>query len=238
MGRRRIFEFGVAWFAVASLAAGGPDARVLIAARAVQGIGGALLTPGSLAILQASFTPDDRSRAIGAWSGFGGLAGAAGPLVGGYLLNVASWRWVFVINLPLAVAVLSISRALRSRVGDRASTGPDRLAGAAWAVLSLAGITYRPDRGSRGRVGQPADRRDARRRGGRHRAFVVTELRSRNPLVPPQMFVARQFAATNAVTLLVYAGLAGAILSAADHVAGGRPGIRRSSRVWRCCRSP
>ena len=109
-GRKRIFSIGVAWFAVASALCGiAPTAGFLIAARVVQGIGGALLAPGSLAILQTSFRPDDRARAIGAWSGLGGVAAAAGPLVGGYLLAVGSWRWVFFINLPVAAAVLVIT---------------------------------------------------------------------------------------------------------------------------------
>ena len=100
-GRKRIFSIGIVWFAVASAICGiAPNAGLLIAARVVQGVGGALLTPGSLAILQASFRPDDRARAIGAWSGLGGVAGAAGPLVGGYLIAIGSWRWVFFINLP------------------------------------------------------------------------------------------------------------------------------------------
>src|ERR1700735_901114 len=105
-GRRRIFSIGVVWFAVASALCGlAPSAGLLIGARVLQGVGGALLAPASLAILQASFRPDDRSRAIGAWSGLGGVAGAAGPLLGGSLI-LASWRWVFFINLPVAVGVL------------------------------------------------------------------------------------------------------------------------------------
>ncbi len=109
-GRRRIFSIGIAWFAVASAACGfAPNAALLVVARVVQGVGGALLTPGSLAILQASFRDDDRSRAIGAWSGLAGVATAAGPLVGGYLLAVASWRWVFFINVPVAAAVLVLT---------------------------------------------------------------------------------------------------------------------------------
>src|SRR6201999_3172539 len=109
-GRKKVFQIGVIWFAVASaLCALAPTSGVLIGARALQGIGGALLTPGSLAILQASFAPADRSRAIGAWSGLGGLASAAGPLVGGYLLSIGSWRWVFFINLPLSAAVVWIT---------------------------------------------------------------------------------------------------------------------------------
>src|SRR3954447_26844069 len=110
-GRRKMFVYGTVWFAVASLLCGlAPNVGVLIAARALQGVGGALLTPGSLAILQASFQAEDRARAIGAWSGLAGNTGAAGPFVGGWLVEVASWRWIFLLNLPLAVAVLVVTQ--------------------------------------------------------------------------------------------------------------------------------
>src|SRR5205807_5361955 len=105
-GRRRVFVIGVVWFAVASLLCGlAPNLLWLIVARLVQGIGGALLTPGSLAIIEASFVKEDRGKAIGAWSGLGGIATAIGPLVGGYLTQAVSWRWIFLLNLPLAAAV-------------------------------------------------------------------------------------------------------------------------------------
>ena len=98
------------WFAIASLLCGvAPDAAILIAARAVQGIGAALLTPGSLAILEASFQPDDRGKAIGAWSGFGGVGTAIGPFLGGWLIQAVSWRLIFVINLPLAALVVAVA---------------------------------------------------------------------------------------------------------------------------------
>ena len=109
-GRRKMFVVGTVWFAIASLLCGlAPNVGVLIAARALQGVGGALLTPGSLAILQASFAEDDRGAAIGAWSGLGGVATAIGPFVGGWLISAVSWRLVFFINLPLAVAVVAIA---------------------------------------------------------------------------------------------------------------------------------
>ena len=108
-GRKRIFLTGVVWFAVASLLCGvAPDAPFLIVARAVQGIGAALLTPGSLAIIEASFAPADRGKAIGAWSGLGGVGSAVGPFVGGWLIQVVSWRLIFVINLPLAALVVAV----------------------------------------------------------------------------------------------------------------------------------
>src|SRR4051812_25472630 len=109
-GRRRVFIVGTVWFMAASVLCGlAPTVELVIAARALQGVGGALLTPGSLAILQASFHPQDRARAIGAWSGFGGVTTAIGPFVGGYLIDVASWRWVFLLNLPLGAVVVWIA---------------------------------------------------------------------------------------------------------------------------------
>src|SRR5450755_4418147 len=110
LGRRRVFLIGVVWFALSSALCGlAPDIAVLVGARVLQGIGGALLTPGSLAIIQASFAPEDRPRAVGAWSGLGGVAGAAGPLLGGWIVQTAGWRWVFLLNLPLAVVVLAVT---------------------------------------------------------------------------------------------------------------------------------
>ena len=101
-GRRRIFVIGAGLFTAASLlCAIAPNAELLVAARLLQGIGGALLTPGSLAMIEASFRPADRARAIGAWSGLGGVAAALGPLLGGYLVEAVSWRAIFLINLPL-----------------------------------------------------------------------------------------------------------------------------------------
>ncbi|MGH3242016.1 MAG: MFS transporter, partial [Spirillospora sp.] len=109
-GRRRIFLVGVVWFAVASVLCGlAPNIEMLIASRALQGVGGALLTPGSLAIIQASFAADDRPRAVGAWSGFSGVAGAVGPFAGGWLVEAAGWRWVFLLNVPLAVVVVLVA---------------------------------------------------------------------------------------------------------------------------------
>ena len=110
-GRRRVFLVGVAWFTVASvLCAAAPNLVVLIAARALQGVGGALLVPGSLAIIESSFSPDDRGRAIGMWSALGGVATAIGPLAGGWLVTAVSWRLIFVLNVPLAVAVVVAPR--------------------------------------------------------------------------------------------------------------------------------
>ncbi|MDQ1367279.1 MAG: hypothetical protein QOE57_3321, partial [Acidimicrobiaceae bacterium] len=110
-GRKRIFTIGVVWFSLASLFCGiAVNLPMLIAARALQGIGGALLVPGSLALIEASFAVSDRGRAIGAWSGLGGITAAIGPFIGGWLVSAVSWRLIFLLNLPLAVVVLVASR--------------------------------------------------------------------------------------------------------------------------------
>ena len=142
LGRRRVFLVGVTWFAVASLLCGiAPTVELLVAARGLQGIGGALLTPGSLAILQASFRPEDRSRAIGIWSGFGATAAVIGPLVGGWLLDVGSWRWVFLVNLPVAGLVLLLARHIPETKDADAPQRSD-VVGVVWAVIGLGGLTY------------------------------------------------------------------------------------------------
>jgi EmrB/QacA subfamily drug resistance transporter len=205
-GRRRVFVVGVVWFAVASLLCGAaPDAPTLIAARALQGVGGALLTPGSLAMIQASFAPQDRARAIGAWSGLGGVATAVGPFLGGWLVQYASWRWVFLINVPLAVAVVVITRRHVPESRDPAATGRPDLPGAVLGALALAGTTYAlieaPGRGTgsvpvvaAAVVGVVAAL-----------AFVAVERRSPHPMLPLGIFASRQFSAANAVTFAVYA---------------------------------
>ncbi|MCA1664084.1 MAG: MFS transporter, partial [Myxococcales bacterium] len=143
LGRRRVFLVGVVWFAVASMACSlAPSMLTLNAARALQGVGGALLMPGSLAIIEASFCREDRAAAIGAWSGLGGITVAVGPFVGGYLVQAWSWRLIFVINVPLALAVVWIARRYVPETRD--PDAPRRLdvAGAALAALGLGGVTY------------------------------------------------------------------------------------------------
>ena len=211
-GRRRVFSVGVAWFAIASALCGlAPDIHTLIAARALQGIGGALLTPGSLAILQATFTPDDRAKAIGAWSGLGGLATAAGPLVGGYLLAIASWRWVFLINLPIAAAVLTVTARHVPESRGFENSGTLDVAGAASGVLWLSSLTY-------GLVEAPAlGWADPRVVAAFSiaaislAAFVGAEARAVDPMLPGGIFADRQFSATNAVTFLLYGALGGVL---------------------------
>ena len=142
-GRRRVFVTGVIWFAAASvLCAISPDIQMLIAARALEGIGGALLTPGSLAIIQASFAPEDRPKAVGAWSGLSGVAGAMGPFLGGWLVSTAGWRWVFLINVPLAAVVVAVALRHVPETRDETARGRFDVRAAVLAALSLTGITY------------------------------------------------------------------------------------------------
>jgi MFS family permease len=142
-GRRRVFIIGVVWFAAASALCGfAPDASTLIAARALQGVGAALLTPGSLAIIEASFRPSDRGRAIGAWSGLSGVATAIGPFLGGWLVQAVSWRLIFFINLPVAAAVVAVAWRHVPESHDPDATGRVDLPGGALVTLGLIGLTY------------------------------------------------------------------------------------------------
>ncbi|HUP98826.1 MAG TPA: MFS transporter [Aeromicrobium sp.] len=199
-GRRRVFVIGVIWFATASLACGlAPRVGLLVAARALQGAGGALLTPGSLAILQASFRPADRSRAIGIWSGLGAVAAVLGPLLGGWLLDVASWRWIFLVNLPVAALVLFLARHIPETKDDEAPQHTDVL-GVACAVVGLGSLSYGLTAGSAWPMVAGVLFLAA---------FVVHEARTPVPMMPVDVFRSRVFSATNLVTLVVYAALGG-----------------------------
>ncbi len=208
-GRRRIFVFGVAWFTVASLlCAIAPSAEALIFARLLQGIGGALLTPGSLAMIESSFKPADRARAIGAWSGLGGVATALGPLLGGYLVEAVSWRAIFLINLPIGVFVVVMAGRHVPETRDPTASGRLDFLGATLAAVGLAGTTYAliegPEAGFTGLIAAAAI-------GGVVAliAFFVVERRSPSPMMPLEIFRSRQFSAANLVTFAVYAALGG-----------------------------
>ncbi len=211
-GRKRIFLIGAAWFALASAAcalSGG--STQLIVTRMLQGVGGALLTPGSLAILEASFTPQDRSEAIGAWSGLGGVATAAGPLLGGALIAAASWRWIFLINIPLGAVVLWVSSRHVPESRDPDVAGRLDVVGAALATVALGGIAYALIEGpSRGWSSATVVGSIGLGVGGAG-LFVLAEHRSLAPMLPLGLFADQQFAVTNAVTFVVYAGLGGVL---------------------------
>jgi EmrB/QacA subfamily drug resistance transporter len=210
-GRRRVFLVGIVWFTVASAACGfAPDVLFLIVMRLLQGIGAALLMPGSLAILQASFVPDDRARAIGAWSGLGGVAIAAGPLIGGYLITAASWRWIFFINVPLAVAVVSLGARHLPESRDPSASGKLDNAGSLAAVVFLSGITFACTEAPTLGWSSPAVLATLLIGIAALAGFFFREGHAASPMLPLSIFRDRQFAATNTVTFIVYAALTGA----------------------------
>ncbi|MEV7180893.1 MFS transporter [Kitasatospora sp. NPDC093679] len=207
-GRRRVFLIGVAWFAAASaICAAAPTIEVLIAARALQGIGGALLTPGSLAMLQAVFHPDDRGAAVGAWSGLGGVAAAVGPFLGGWLVDGPGWRWIFLINVPVAVAVIAVAGRHVPETRDPDRSGRFDVPGAVLAALALAGVTYAltdtssPFAPVAGLLGVLFGV-----------AFVLVERRAEEPMLPLELFSSRLFTSVNLVTLCVYGAFSGVFL--------------------------
>ena len=206
-GRRRVFLIGVVWFAVASLSCGlAPNEAALVAARALQGIGGALLTPGSLAIIQASFTRGDRARAVGAWSGLSGVAAAIGPFVGGWLVGAGSWRLIFLINVPLAIATVVVTLWYVPETRDPESVGGIDASGAVFTSVGLAGVSWALiESGERGATGATltAGAIGLAALAG----FLEVERRSRHPMLPLEIWRSRQFTAANLVTFVVYAAI-------------------------------
>jgi EmrB/QacA subfamily drug resistance transporter len=211
-GRRKVYLIGIVWFALASAACGfATSAVILIITRVLQGVGAALLTPGSLAILEASFRPADRGRAIGAWSGLSAIAVAAGPPVGGFLVSAASWRWIFFLNVPLAATVVALGARHLPESRDPGVTGAIDYAGALAGVVFLTGVTFvfieAPVLG----WSSPAVLAMTLASLAGLAAFLVRERRAAAPMLPLSMFGARQFAAANAVTFLLYGALTGAV---------------------------
>ncbi len=204
-GLRRMFLIGVVWFAASSALCGfAPTGAFLIAGRIVQGMGGALLTPGSLALLEASFHPEDRTRAIGAWSGWGGAAVAIGPFLGGYLIDAASWRLIFFLNIPLAAGVWWLVRRHVPETRKTAHRGLD-WPGALVAGLGLGGMTFAAVEAPS--LSHPQMIGLLMASTACLAGFVAIERRSTHPMMPLELFRNPTFAGANAVTLAVYAGL-------------------------------
>jgi EmrB/QacA subfamily drug resistance transporter len=211
-GRRRVFVIGVIWFAAASALCGvAPGSGTLIAARALQGIGAALLTPGSLAILQASFRADDRSKAIGAWSSFGGIATAIGPFIGGWFVESVSWRLIFAINIPVAAVVVAVAQRHVPESHDPEATGRVDVTGGVLVTLGLIGLVYGLIEGPT--IGWGSARVVAALVAGVALLVVFTmwEGRAAQPMLPLVVFRSRQFSSTNIVTFIVYGALGGAL---------------------------
>ena len=208
-GRRRVFVVGLVGFTAASLLCGlAPTTGALVAARALQGVAAALLVPGSLAILSASFGPDDRSRAIGAWSGLAGVSTALGPFVGGWLVDSVSWRLVFLLNLPLAAVAVAVTLRHVPESRDPAAAARPDVAGAVAVSTGLGALAYALIEGA---TGFGVVEAGAAALGvGALLAFVVVERRQAHPMLPLSMFRSRQFAGANATTFAVYAALGGA----------------------------
>jgi EmrB/QacA subfamily drug resistance transporter len=204
-GRRRIFTLGVVLFASASLWCGvAPTIGQLIGARALQGIGGALLVPGSLALVSAAFSDEARGKAIGTWSGLTSITTALGPVLGGWLVQHFSWRWAFFVNIPLAAIVLAIAIA---RVPESYGTADPRhrridLIGVTLAALGLGGIALGLIESIPGA---------AVAGGGILAVFAVVEQRSRSPMLPLTLFQSRTFTGTNLLTLFLYTSLSGVL---------------------------
>lgn len=210
-GRRRIYTIGVGLFALASVWCGfAPNINQLIMARAAQGVGGALLVPGSLAIISASFREDKRGKAIGTWSGFTAITAAIGPVLGGWLIEHVSWRAVFFINVPLALAVIALVFLHVPESRDEDSQGLDWL-GAILATLALGGIVYGLIESSRLGFRNPAIL--AALIGGVVTAviFVIVESRVHNPMLPLKLFKSTNFSGANLLTLFLYTALSGAL---------------------------
>lgn len=212
-GRKRVFMAGVIWFAVASALSGiAPTAGTLIAARALQGVGAALLTPGSLAILQTTFRADDRGKAIGAWSAFTGVGTAIGPFLGGWLIAAASWRLIFFINLPVAAVVLAVSwRHVPETRDEDTAAAPVDVAGGVLVTAGLIGLSYGliqgpPDGWASGPVAA-ALACGILLLG----VFAAWERRVQAPVLPLALFSSAQFTAANVVTFIVYGAIGGTL---------------------------
>ena len=215
-GRRRLFNLGLSGFAVTSILCGlAPHLSVLIAARVLQGVSAAALVPGSLAMLAAVFHPDDRARATGSWTGLATVSTAVGPFLGGWLIDTVSWRWVFLINPPVALLAIAIAGKHVPETKAATDVAIDAV-GALTLSLGLAGVVYALIEGP------------ATHWSGRSVAavtigllllvgFGVVEARSSTPMVPLTMFASRRFAGANAVTFVVWGAMGAVFFLLAIH---------------------
>jgi EmrB/QacA subfamily drug resistance transporter len=207
-GARRVFALGVTGFGITSIfCALAPTVELLVVARALQGVFGALLTPAALAVIVATFPPDERGRAVGAWTAWGGMGTVLGPLIGGQLVDTASWRWIFAINVPIVLITLFLVMRVVPEGRPRAADAKVDVIGATLCALGLGGITY-------GLIEQPiygwSDAMVAVPLIGgaaMFAAFVVWEARSPHPMLPLSLFRRRNFAVGNIETFSMYAGL-------------------------------
>jgi EmrB/QacA subfamily drug resistance transporter len=212
LGRRRIFTLGTAIFGGASLVCGlAPDIATLIGARGVQGVGGALLVPGSLALISANFSDRERGPAIGLWSGFSAMSAGLGPILGGLLVDYFSWRWAFFVNIPLALGVVAISAWRVPESRDPDTTGHLDWLGATLATAGLGGVVYALIEWQAPRAGYGV-------LGGTFAggvaalvAFAIRERRCPNPMMPLDVFASRTFSGANVLTLFLYAALSGVL---------------------------
>ena len=207
-GERRVFGLGVAGFGATSLlCAIAPSIGTLIAFRALQGVAGALLTPSSLAVIIATFPEKERGPAIGTWTAWGTIAGALGPLIAGAILNVASWRWIFVINLPLVLVCLGL---IRKAVPASTPSGPRRsvdLVGALLGVLGLGGLVFALIEQPRLGWSSPAVIGSLAAGVVLFATFLIYESRTSNPMLRLDLFKSRNFSVGNIETLALYGGL-------------------------------
>lgn len=211
IGRRQVYVGGLIVFTAASFGCGlSPTVGWLIGARLAQGVGAAALVPASLALIDTGIIEEDRGRAVGIWAGMSGVATAVGPFIGGWLVDAASWRWVFFLNIPLTAAAVWITVRHIPESRDTATPGRPDILGAAAVTLGLAGVTYAlieaPPRGW-----TPVTTTVAAVGAAALAAFPFIEMRAGSPLLPLRLFRSRQFTGANLTTLAMYAAVGGAL---------------------------